>query len=193
MSEDMYGFNDSTESEELQSNYLEPGIQENLEFTEIAFVPEKDDSSAYLNVEMIGPGDKTVNRRYYQPKMGGFVTDEAELKKAVNKFNKVLANLARKFLGEDYVAQGNSFESVCKKVISDIGDKYKGVKLRAVVVLNTNNFPTLRGYAPVWELMTVDAKDSKLKIQTYDKVSQTDSSPDNDYSEGTKKTPTNWA
>lgn len=170
MAENPYGFDNDTKSEEQDSQYMAPGLVENTEMVEIEFYPAEGDSGAYLGVEETDAEEKKINKRFYEPRMGSYVKTDADLKKAVIKFNKVLANLARKFLGEQYTMQGASFQEVCEKVITDIGNKYVGVKLRTKVILNTNNFPTLPGYAPIWELMTVPLKDTKLGITSYDKV-----------------------
>lgn len=176
----MWGITGETVSEESSSKFMTPGIQEGTFVTKIEYVT--DPSNSYLLVEMADKDGKTVNRRYFEPKIdGNIVKTKEELAKSVNTFLKILANLARKFNGENYVCSGTNFGDLCRNVIRDIGDTYKGKELRTKVLLNKKNFPVLPAYAPIWEDPTVvPATATKLTINDIDKVKKSEQTADND-------------
>lgn len=128
--------------------------------------------NAYLEVTVIDNDGKTASRRYFEPKIDGvIVKDEDALSKKQQQFSKLVANIGRRFLGTDYVLpETESFEQFCKKFISDLGEKYKGVELRVKLVMNNKNFTTLPAYAPAFELATVLESESSLKVNSIDKV-----------------------
>lgn len=180
-----WGITEDTVSEESSSKFMLPGINEGTFVTKIEFVA--DPSNSYLLIEMENKDGKTVNRRYFQPKIdGNIVKDAKDLKKSVDTVVKIIANLARKFKGENYVCEGTDFTSLCRNVIAAIGDSYKGKVLRTKVLLNKKNYPVLPAYAPIWEDPTVvTAEHSKLSINDIDKVKRSEQDADTDTSAGT--------
>lgn len=183
----MWGITGDTVSEESSSKFMAPGINEGTFVTKIEFVI--DPSNPYLLIEMENTEGKTVNRRYFQPKIdGNIVKDAKDLKKAAEKIVKVIANLARKFKGETYVCTGTDFASLCRNVIADIGDSYKGKVLRTKVLLNKQNYPVLPAYAPIWEDSSVISPEhTKLEINDIDKVKKSEQNADDDSAK-----PTAW-
>lgn len=174
-----YGFDGSLNSESSTNGKFVPaGIQENLEFTDISFVKNEPGKNDYLEVSMTDRYGRTVNKRFYEPSATQFKTLDQE----IIKFNKVAQNLSHKFLGKEHMITGvTSFESLCRKLISDIGSLYKGVNtIRTKVVLNKDGFPTLPNYAPIWERGDeISVNDTKLIINpAFDKV--TVEKPDED-------------
>jgi len=148
------------------------------------------------SMELIEDGDKTrfkvvvknvqgqtAQKAWFEPKLGGFV-DEKVLKTKISQFNGVMANIARRFLGEKYVPKGvTGFKSLCKVVMADIGNKYEGKELRVKCVYNKDGFPTLPNVAPIFE--NIETTPSKLIINPkYDTVVSSynpgSESPDND-------------
>ena len=178
----VWGITENTISEESSIKFMKAGIHENTFVTKIEYVT--DPNNNYLLVEMVDKDGKTVNRRYFEPRIdGNIVKNQDDLKKSVNTFLKILANLARKYNGENYVCSGTNFGDLCRNVIRDIGDKYKGKELRTKVVLNKKNFPVLPSYAPIWEdPKVVLAAESKLEINNIDKVKETTENADTDAS-----------
>ena len=173
-----YGFTDKTESEKRVGGFMEPGIRESLEITKLELEHGEPGTNPFLLVEATDDDGKTVHKRYYEPAMGGFITSQQILEKEIKKFNGVIANIARKFLGHNYQATGNSYQEVVTKVITDIGDRYRGVKLRGKVILNQKDFPSLPGYAPIFERMDEVAADkSELVIGINDKVIPSEQHP----------------
>ena len=162
----MYGFTAETQETTSNSKFIqvtpETAIATGRFIKEMKF--EENGGNPYFEIIVSNKEDQTANRRYYEPKIDGtYVQDEAGLKKAAAKFNGVMANIARRFLGDAYVTQGvTSFESLCKKVIADIGTKHINKELRVKVILNKENYPTLPGYSPIFE--NIETNPSKLKI-----------------------------
>ena len=178
--ENLWGFTAETVSEESSSKFLRAGIHEAVFVTKLEYV--SDPNNSYFLVEMADKDGKTVNRRYFEPKIDGSVIKTTkDLEKSVASFMKILANISRKFNGEDYVAEGESFALLCTNVINEIGDKYVGKPLRTKVVLNKKNFPVLPSYAPIWEDPTVvPLVASKLTINEIDRVKSTPQGADAD-------------
>ena len=180
-----YGFDENT-SEVGGSKFIdvtpETAIAEGRFVKEIKFVEAEGDKNAYFEVVVEDKFGKTANKRWYEPNVDGtYVKNEADLKKAVEKFNKVIANLSRRFLGESYKPQGvTDFKSLCNIVIRDIGEKYANKELRIKVILNKDDFPTLPAYAPIFEDITVPANQTKLQITKYDNVVSANIKPDAD-------------
>lgn len=147
---------------------------------------EDNSGNPYFEVTVINKENQTANHRWYQPKIDGtIIKTQEELDKKVSQFNGVMANLSRRFLGENYVPQGvTSFETLCRKIIADIGNKYINKELRIKVILNKNNYPVLPNFSPIFEDITTNP--SKLSITKYDKVvsdyKPLDVKPDNDSS-----------
>ena len=173
-----YGF-DEKSPEAMDSKFIETGIQENLELKEWKFAPAVGgDQPMGAHVEIVlvktdeAGNEKTANRRYFEPSLGEYNKTEEDLAKAQVKFSRVIKNFCTKFLGDKYeIPAAPSFEGFCKKAIADVGTKYKGVKLRALIVYNNGGFPTLRSFSPVVELMSVPLAQTKLKVtEPYDVV-----------------------
>lgn len=147
---------------------------------------EDNNGNPYFEVTVINKENQTANHRWYQPKIDGtIIKTQEELDKKISQFNGVMANLSRRFLGENYVPQGvTSFETLCKKIIADIGNKYINKELRIKVILNKNNYPVLPNFSPIFEDITTNP--SKLSITKYDKVvsdyKPSDVKPDTDSS-----------
>ena len=182
MSENNYfGFDEEVNSESSQSKFMPAGIETGRFIEKLEFV--NGPNGNYLEVSMVDNAGRTVNGRFYEPSLdGGYVKTIADLKKKGGQISKVLANLSRKFLGENYACENKeSFEAFCKAILTDIGDKYKGVELRTKVILNNKNFPTLPSYAPIWEdPKSIPDSETKLVINSIDKVTASASEADKD-------------
>lgn len=165
----VFGFDETTK--DSGKNLMLPGINRKpASFPELAdvdtfitginYLPKEGATSASLEVCMRDSEGRTLESRFFDPTEGEYGGE-----KAVKKFVKVAANLARKFLGESFViAEQPTFEAFCNKLISDIGTRYQNVPLRTVVVLNSKDYPKLRSYAPIWELASIPEEKSTLVI-----------------------------
>lgn len=181
----IYGFTAETKEQEV-SKFIqvtpETAIATGRFIKDLKY--EDNNGNPYFEVTVINKENQTANHRWYQPKIDGtIIKTQEELDKKISQFNGVMANLSRRFLGENYVPQGvTSFETFCKRIIADIGNKYINKELRIKVVLNKNNYPVLPNYSPIFEDITTNP--SKLSITKYDKVvsdyKPSDVKPDND-------------
>lgn len=182
MSEATFGFNESTS--EVGGKFIqitpETAISEGRFIESLEFIEDGDKSR--FKVVVKNAQGQTAQKSWFEPKLGGFV-DEKVLKTKVAQFNGVMANLSRRFLGEKYVPQGvTNFETLCKTVIKDIGNKFEGKELRIKCVYDKNGFPTLPNVAPIFE--NLETNPSKLIVNPkYDIVVSTykpEATPDAD-------------
>lgn len=176
-----FGFDEGTS--EVSGKFIqitpETAISEGRFIESMEFI--EDGEKSRFKVVVKNAQGQTAQKSWFEPKLGGFV-DEKILKTKVSQFNGVMANIARRFLGEKYSPQGvTGFESLCKTVIKDIGNKYVGKELRVKCVYDKNGFPTLPNVAPIFEDITTSP--SKLVVNPkYDIVvsSYRSASPDED-------------
>ena len=100
---------------------------------------------------------------------GKVLTNEAQIKNA----SSTIAHICRKYLGEDLVVEGTTFEEVCNSMIAQTKDKWATTPLRVKFMLKATgkgNFANLAKYLPIFENMSVDKEKSKLKITLTDKA-----------------------
>lgn len=176
-----FGFNEETS--EVTGKFIqitpETAIAEGRFIESIEFV---EGEKPRFKVVVRNAQGQTAQKAWFEPKLGGFV-DEKILKTKIAQFNGVMANIARRFLGEKYVPQGvTDFESLCKTVIKDIGNKYVNKELRVKLVYNKDGFPSMPNVAPIFEDISISP--SKLVINPkYDVVVSTynpSATPDED-------------
>lgn len=175
MSEEMmYGIDEST-SEIGGSNFIdvtpETAIKSGRFLTKLEFV--EGERGSYLEVEVSERNGKKANRRYYEPKIDGtIVKNKEDLKREITKFSRVVTNIARRYLAKDYkVEDTSSFKAFCQKFISDMSAvNYAQKPVKVKVVLNNAGYPTLPGYPPIMEDISVPDDSSMLSITRFDKV-----------------------
>lgn len=150
-----------------------------------------DNGNKFIEVTVREKDGKTASRKYFEPTIdGNYVKTEEELEKVGNKFNTLMANLTRRFLGDNYVVENvSSFEEYCKRIAADIKrvPGWDKKEMRVKVVLNKDDYPTLPGYAPAFEDASVPLAESKLKIGQYDKVESDNVTPDADTNAATEE------
>ena len=175
-----FGFNEETS--EVTGKFIqitpETAISEGRFIESMEFI---EGENPRFKVVVKNAQGQTAQKAWFEPRLGGFV-DEKILKTKVSQFNGVMANIARRFLGEKYSPQGvTGFESLCKTVMKDIGDKYINKELRVKLVYNKDGFPSLPNVAPIFE--DINTTPSKLAINLkYDAVvsTYTGATPDED-------------
>lgn len=146
----------------------------------------KNDRGEYLVIEIMDKAGHSARAFYSPPKKGaGFIKTDEELKKEQSRFNRMMENLTKTILGSDYeTGDVDSFESFCKKVISDLGRSYYRKELRVKLVYDTKNRPTL----PKWPVMFEDPilisdENTKMKITKWDRVAPVEVKMDEDKKE----------
>jgi len=149
----------------------------------------KTDKSEFLIVGVRDKAGKTASKIYFAPKIGGFIKTEEDLSKEQTRFSRILQNLTRSLLGEEYETGAvSSFEMFCKKVIADIPTSLYNKELRIKVILDKNNRATLPTGSPIFEdPIRVSPEDSKLKVYPKEKVVKSEVVMDEDPDEKSVK------
>lgn len=165
-----YGFDEKTKSEEGgNSKFLRPGIQEGVYLDKIEYGELPSNKAAYFSISIKDASGKKAERKYFEPTLNQWVQTQADLEVKQANFSAIVKNLATKFLGENYtMPKESSFKKFCEAIIKNIGEKHVGVELRAKIVLNKGNYPSLPDYAPVFELASL--KESKLFIGKKERI-----------------------
>ncbi len=152
---------------------IEPGIIENMYLSDVKVSEE--DNNSYIEYTFSDIKDTfKVNRRYYEPKIGGFIKNEDDLYKDSVKKKNIIANISRNIIRESYSITGvKTYKDLIRVAAADLKKVIPNkILVRVVVVLNNDNFATLRSFAPVIENMNVNP--SKLKLSRYDKLVSSD-------------------
>lgn len=195
MTERKLGITTETSEETQGSKFIpinseEDSIQENRYLKELEVGENDQDGQAvsYFQVVVRDSEDRTANKRYFEPRIDGrFINTEEDLAKADQKLLKVLANLIRRFKGDQaetpQVSNWKDMFTQTKRIIEETSG-WEKVNLRVKVILNKDDFPTLPGYAPIFENATTPKSESKLKVmpEYNDRVVKNNdtSSPDSD-------------
>lgn len=186
------GFNEET-PEGSQSKFIDVTPEKSIaggRFLNDISVSDAESGDCYLNVEIRDKDNKTANRRFYEPKIGGFVKNEDDLKKAQNKIVGIGANIVRRYKGEQASISGANWREFFNNIVTAVKNTsdWDKKEIRAKVVLNKDNFPTLPGYPPIFEDISIPTSESKLRLTEYDNVVKAPVRPDVDTTEeGTDK------
>ena len=114
---------------------------------------------AWLQCDVEDTTGAKASARWFEPVMGGsWIKTEADLKKAQNSLVSLVANLVRRYKGEDYVMTGAAtFKEFFEKAVRAIQStpNWDKKELRIVVINGRPTddgakFPTLPRYAPVF-------------------------------------------
>lgn len=156
----MFQFDATTSEVTATGKFIPAGIQDNITFRSAIWLEDAGGGNPALEIIFEDADGRTVSKRYFDPSKSQY-----DVEKAVNKFNKIAKNLATKFLGDNAAISGTDFKSFCQNLITQLTPHFGSPnKLRVKVILNNSDFPTLPGYAPICELMTVSKEQSTLKI-----------------------------
>ena len=184
-----FGVDENTNDNGIVS--LNAGIIENL-FVSAVTVSTEDAENPYLEITLSDSSNATVSRRFYEPKIGPYIKNEKELDKSIQKLNNLVGNFLRTLISDNYMLKdANSFVDFITKVANACQAPIKNkIPIRAVIVLNSQDFTTLRGYAPCIERMSIPKEASKLRLTKFDKVVADNIKPDNDSNNDTPSTET---
>lgn len=158
------------------STFVEGGIRENLELDRIETGTSKNGNNfiAFYFKDLSGA---EVSKTEWEPKMNKGETPEI-LQEKSDKLMKRMHHMLVKstILSEsDWGFEVTSFDALGKELIKRVIEpgKHKGVKIRAKVVYDNNNYTTLPAYTTaVWiEPMTVlETEMRKLSIDKFERV-----------------------
>ncbi len=172
MSEVQYGFTEETaEVIEMTDKFLNVTPETCINWTEPRFLVslelvQEPGKNAFLEVVVKDSEGRIASRRYFEPKMGGHVDTAEKLDKKAAQFNRIAMNIARRYLSKTYfVPNSTSFADFCTKLIADVtATDYATKPVRCMVVYNDGGYPTLRGFSPIFEDMSVPKEESLLKV-----------------------------
>jgi hypothetical protein len=169
MSEILYKMDDTIESDGLEFNFVDVGINENLELVGISYETSKN-GNEFLSFSFKDEDGKTLTHTEWKPTD----LDPMVLQNKILNQMKRVRHIATKFVSNtEFTFTSNSFEDFSKKVISILENKFTGVKIRCKVVYNNSNFTTLPNYIPFMELMSIPKENTKLRISSIDKMVKT--------------------
>lgn len=168
----MYDLTLNIDSEQNGLTYVEPGIQENLFLGKpdgsypIVFEESKS-GNQFIAFHFLNSDGQTFIHTEFVPKSD----DIAILDKKNSNLTKRILHIAKKLVDESQLKfKVDTFEQLAKKIISVIGNNYKGKLFRCKVVLNNKNYTTFPNYVPFMESMDVSKEKSKLRIGASDKI-----------------------
>ena len=172
-------------------------MRENLILSKCHVVKDEESGNSYFEIEFtdIKGLYSPVSRRFYEPKEGTFIKSKEDLEKAIKKINNVFGNFTRTLISPTFMLKDiKSFDDYITKLAEALNKVIaKKTLVRAVIVLNSSDFPTLRGYAPVIEPMSVKAAESILRTSRFDKLVESNDAPKPDSDDTTPSADKNAA
>lgn len=174
----MYNVTIDLPSEQKEAGFLDAGIHENIEMTEIRY--EKNEAgSEFIAFSFVNPitGEKGSHTEW----KARANTPEELANKEMNQMSRI-KQIALCFIPkEKFVFSAISFEDFAKKTIALIGDAYKGVKLRAKFVYSNGRYTSLPNY---WKFRFIERMDNngnygqevvktQIKVLSIDKMTRT--------------------
>ncbi len=105
-------------------------------------------------------GDKINAREFFSASS----TDE---KKEMNMLKRIKHTMVKFIPAEETAIKGNDFESLCKSVISKLGESFVGIPCRLKVIKN-GNYSKVAPYMPFLELQSVKVSNLKMSDKEYE-------------------------
>jgi len=168
----MYDLTLNIDSEQNGLTYCPPGINENLYLNrkdgKYPIVYEKSKSgNEFIAFHFMNKEGQTFVHTEWVPK----ADDSAVLDKKKSNLKKRILHIAKKLVDESQLKfKAETFEQLATKIITAIGDNYKGKLFRCKVVYNNKNYTTFPNYVPFMESMDIPKEKSRLKMSPDDKV-----------------------
>lgn len=148
------------------TNFMDVGIQENVELIDIRFDKSPNDNK-FLVFKFKNERGQELSHTEWEPTD----KDETRLNQKITNQIKRIKHIAKRYMPEDaFDINASDFEGFALKTIQLFGDKFKGVKVRVKVVYSNSNYTSLPNYVPFLENMSVPKEDSKLEILSIDKM-----------------------
>jgi hypothetical protein len=168
----MYDLTINIDSEQNGLTYIQPGIHENIQLGRpdgsYPIVYEKSkNNNEFLAFHFMNNEKQTFVHTEWIPK----ADDPAILEKKNSNLVKRILHIAKKIVDENLLKfKVETFEQLSNKIISVIGDNYKGKLFRCKIIYNNKNYTTFPNYVPFIENMEVPLEQSNLRISGDDKV-----------------------
>jgi hypothetical protein len=149
------------------SNFIDVGIHDNVELTNIRYDKSPKEGNKFLVFEFKSEKGQELAHTEWEPRDA----DETRLNQKITNQIKRIKHIAKRYMPEeDFNFEANDFEGFALKTIQLFGDKYKARKVRIKVVYSNSNYTSLPNYVPFIEGMDVPREDSKLEILSIDKM-----------------------
>ena len=168
----MYDLTLNIDSEQNGLTYIEPGIQENLFLGKLdgsypIVYEESKSGNEFIAFHFLNKEGQTFVHTEWVPKSD----DTTILDKKNSNLTKRILHIAKKLVDESQLKfKVDTFEQLAKKIISIVGNSYKGKLFRCKVVLNNKNYTTFPNYVPFMESMDIPQEKSKLRLGASDKI-----------------------
>ncbi len=170
MSDFLYEINDTNELKDQGGSFVDAGIIENLELARVESKESKN-GNKFLAFYFKDLSGSEVPKTEWAPKDEDPVKLKGKINKQMTRIHHMLV-ASGILTKEELTIKASSFEDFGAQLVKVIGEKAQGIKLRAKVVYDNNNFTTLPNYTKyIWiEPMTVSKEESKIRILSIDKM-----------------------
>lgn len=162
--------------------YLEAGLQENLELTEVVYKPTE--TSEFLAFYFINEdGTKTLSHTEWPKKMKKPINELNDSEKEIyisliNRQKKLVHQIVSAILGQDISLTGNSFKEFAQNTVKALEGKFSGKKVRAKVVYDYRGFTSLANNPDFRFIEPMSVEKSEIQILDTDKLTRTDTRND---------------
>ena len=163
----MYKVDTTIDSEARGLNFIDIGIHENAELTNVEYKVSQEGNE--FMVFTFSKDDKILTHTEWKPRD----EDPEKLENKTKNQVKRVKHIVTKYIPEEkYVFNAETFKSFCENTINLLGDTYKGKKVRLKVVYSYNNYTSLPNYVPFIESMDIPFDKSRLEMSSIDKVTK---------------------
>ena len=161
----MYKVDTTINSETGGTNFLDVGIHENVELTNVEYKVSQEGNE--FMVFTFSKDDKILSHTEWKPRD----EDPEKLENKTKNQIKRVKHIVTKYIPEEmYVFNATDFKSFCENTINLLGKNYQGKKVRIKVIYAYNNYTSLPNYVPFIESMEVPFDKTRLEIQSIDKI-----------------------
>lgn len=162
----LYTMDESVNDDAKVFNFMEPGIHENVEMTEVKYdVSEK--GTEFLAFSFQDENGKSLSHTEYKVT----ATDPKILVTRTGNQKSRVKHIAKRFVEEDKLNfKATSFKDWAEKIVALLNGNFKGKKVRVKIVYGRNNYTTFPPYVPFIESMDVPKGGSILTIGNNDKM-----------------------
>lgn len=159
---------ESIQSEARAVNYVDVGIHDNAELTEIK-ADTSPNGNNFIAFTFTTPDGKVLTKTEWQPTGEEY---DALLKKAQNQVKRI-KHIMTKYIPESETKveyDTDNWMKYASTVKAKLDPYIKGVKVRIKGVYDNNNYVTLPNYVPFIERM--DVEQTTLEMRSIDKVTR---------------------
>lgn len=164
----MYTVNTQTQIANSNTNFIDTGIHENVEMTNIEYKISPNGNKMIV-FSFAAPTGETLTHTEWEPKDND---PEKEKAKQLNQIQRIKQIAVSVIPENEFVIEAKDFEEFCRKTQFIIGNRYVGKKLRIKVVYNNGGYTSLPNYGYFIEPMSVPQEKSKLKIISIDRMTR---------------------